>query len=38
LPFIQFAIVDEELFERYVQVIVGTDRKADPKGIVEVIL
>lgn len=38
LPFIQFAIVDEELFERYVQVIFGTDRKAVPKGMIEVIL
>jgi hypothetical protein len=37
LPFIQFAIVDEELFERYVQVIFGTDRKAVPKGMIEVI-
>ena len=38
LPFIQLAIVDEELFERYVQVIFGFDRKAAPKGVIEVIL
>lgn len=38
LPFIQLAIVDEALFERYVHVIFGTDRKAVPKGLVEVIL
>jgi hypothetical protein len=38
LPFVQLAIVDEELFERYVAVIYGTDRKAVPKGIIEVIL
>jgi hypothetical protein len=38
LPFIQFAIVDEELFERYVQVIFGTDRNAVAKGMIEVIL
>jgi hypothetical protein len=38
LPFIQLAIVDEELFDRYVQVIFGTDRKSVPKGVIEVIL
>jgi hypothetical protein len=38
LPFIQLAIVDEYLFERYVKVIFGTDRKAVPKGMIEVIL
>ncbi len=38
LPFLQLAIVDEELFERYVQVIFGTDRKSVPKGVIEVIL
>ena len=38
LPFIQLSVVDEELFERYVQVIFGTDRKAVPKGMIEVIL
>ena len=38
LPFIQLAIVDQQLFERYVQVIYGTDRKAVPKSMIEVIL
>jgi hypothetical protein len=38
LPFVQLAIVDEVLFERYVQVIFATDRKSVPKGMVEVIL
>jgi hypothetical protein len=38
LPFIQLAVVGEELFDRYVQVIFGTDRKAVPKGLIEVIL
>ena len=38
LPFIHLAIVDEVLFERYVQVIFGTDRKTIPKGMIEVIL
>jgi hypothetical protein len=38
LPFIHFAIVDKDLFERYVQVIFGLDRKAVPKGVIEVIL
>ena len=37
LPFIQLAIVDEQLFERYVQVIFGSDNKAVPKGLIEVI-
>jgi hypothetical protein len=36
LPFIQLIIVDEQLFERYVQVIFATDRKAVPKGMIEV--
>lgn len=38
LPFLQLAIVDEELFDRYVLVIFGTDRKSVPKGVIEVIL
>lgn len=38
LPFIQFVIVDELLFERYVQVVFGSDRKSVPKGMIEVIL
>lgn len=38
LPFLQFAIVDLELFEHYIQVIFGTDRKSVPKGVIEVIL
>jgi hypothetical protein len=38
LPFIHLAIVDEDLFERYIQVIFGLDRKAVPKGVIEVIL
>lgn len=38
LPFIQLAIVDEGLFERYVQVIFGLDRKGVAKGVIEVIL
>jgi hypothetical protein len=38
LPFIQLAVVDEALFERYVQVIFASDRKAVPKGMIEVIL
>ena len=38
LPFIHLAIVDEELFERYVQVFFGTDRKAVPKGMIEVVI
>lgn len=38
LPFIQLAIVDSDLFERYVQVIFGLDRKGVPKGVIEVIL
>ncbi len=38
LPFIQLTIVDEELFEHYVQVIFGTDRKSVPKGVIEVLL
>jgi hypothetical protein len=32
------AIVDEMLFERYAQVIFATDRKAVPKGMIEVVL
>ncbi|HEV3237539.1 MAG TPA: hypothetical protein VGZ25_11155, partial [Gemmataceae bacterium] len=38
LPFVQLAIVDETLFERYVQKIFGTDRRAVTKGMIEVIL
>jgi hypothetical protein len=38
LPFVQLAIVDDVLFDRYVQVIFGTDRKLIPKGMIEVIL
>jgi hypothetical protein len=36
--FIVDAVVGEELFERYVQVIFATDRKAVPKGMIEVVL
>jgi hypothetical protein len=38
LPFVQFAIVDQETFDRYVEVIFGTDRRGVPKGVIEVVL
>ena len=38
LPFIQLAVVDQETFDRYVEVIFGTDRKGLPKGVIEVVL
>jgi hypothetical protein len=37
LPFIQMAVVGPEDFKLYVEEIYGTDRHANPKGMVEVI-
>lgn len=38
LPFIQMDLVGQDLFERFVNKLFATDRKAIPKGMIEVIL
>jgi hypothetical protein len=38
LPFIEMALVGEALFQRYVEKIYATDRRAVPKGMIEVLL
>jgi hypothetical protein len=38
LPFIQMDLVGQDLFERFVNQLFATDRKAIPKGMIEVIL
>jgi len=38
LPFIEMAIVGPELFQGYLEKVFATDRRAVPKGMMEVLL